>query len=229
MASNYALKYNVDIVFCVDATGSMRPVIDQVKRDILNFHGDLTSAMEAKGKHIDGLRVRVVAFRDYLADGADAMLVTDFFDLPSQASDLSRCINSITPKGGGDEPEDSLEALAYAIKSDWLKTDSLMKRQVVVLWTDASPHDLGHAMPSPYYPSGMPGSLAELSGWWGSDNAPGVMDDRAKRLLLFAPEHPTWDTISKSWNNTIYFPSIAGEGLKEYEYKQIIDVISNSI
>lgn len=229
MASNYALKYNVDIVFCVDATGSMRPVIDQVKQGILNFHGDLANAMEAKGKHIDGLRIRVVAFRDYLYDNEEAMLVTDFFNLPAQAADLTRCIQSITPKGGGDEPEDSLEALAYAIRSDWLKTESMMKRQVIVLWTDATPHELGFAKSSPLYPSGMPKSLEELSSWWGSDNMVGYMDDRAKRLLLFAPEDTVWDQISRSWNNTIYFPSIAGEGLREYEYKQIIDVISNSI
>ena len=229
MASNYALKYNVDIVFCVDATGSMGPVLDKVKRSILNFHGDLTNAMEAKGKHIDGLRIRVVAFRDYLYDKDNAMLVTDFFNLPAQAAELTRCIQSINPKGGGDEPEDALEALSYAIRSDWLKDDSMMKRQVVVLWTDATPHDLGYAKSSPYYPSGMPSSLAELSSWWGTDNSVGYMDNRAKRLLMFAPESPTWDAISKSWNNTIYFPSIAGDGLQEYEYKQIIDAISNSI
>lgn len=229
MASNYALKYHVDIVFCVDATGSMKPVLDQVKNGILSFHGDLTDAMSAKGKHVDGLRIRVVAFRDYLYDKEDAMLVTDFFELPRQASELSECIHSINPKGGGDEPEDSLEALAYAIRSDWLATDTMMKRQVVVLWTDASPHEIGYAKESPHYPTGMPASLSELSGWWGTGNSTSYMDNRAKRLLLFAPDDPTWDLISKSWNNTIYFPSIAGEGLKEYEYKQIIDAISNSI
>ena len=229
MPSNYALKYHVDIVFCVDATGSMRPVLDQVKNGILHFHSDLTNAMAAKGKHVDGLRIRVVAFRDYYADENNAMLVTDFFDLPRQAEELSRCIASINPKGGGDEPEDSLEALAYAIRSDWLSSDTMMRRQVIVLWTDAPPHEMGYAVKSPHYPRGMPSTLSDLSGWWGTGNSTGYMDNRAKRLLLFAPDDPTWNLISKSWNNTIFFPSIAGEGLKEYEYKQIIDAISNSI
>ena len=229
MPSNFALKYYVDIVFCVDATGSMRPVLDEVKNGILHFHSDLANAMSAKGKTIDGLRVRVVAFRDYYADKADAMLVTDFFELPRQAEELSRCIASINPKGGGDDPEDSLEALAYAIRSDW-KTDKTMKgRQVIVLWTDAPPHEMGYAKESPYYPSGMPATLSELSRWWGTGNSESYMDNRAKRLLLFVPDDPTWNLISKSWNNTIFFPSIAGQGLREYEYERIINSISNTI
>ena len=75
MASNYRnLTYNVDMVFCIDCTGSMENIIDIVKRNALNFYHDVTSVMEKKNKHITQLRVRVVAFRDYLADGADAMM-----------------------------------------------------------------------------------------------------------------------------------------------------------
>lgn len=229
MTSNNALKYNVDIVFCIDATGSMSGILDKVKKRVLNFHGDLLETMEKKNKHVDTLRVRVVAFRDYAADGEQAMLVTDFFNLPEQSEIFANCIRSIQPKGGGDDPEDSLEALAYAMRSDWLRSQSLMKRQVIVLWTDAGPHPLGFGSGAKNYPKGMPKDLTELSAWWGSADAPGYMDNRAKRLLMYAPEEPTWNLISESWNNTIFFPSVAGEGLKEVEYRQIIDVIANSI
>ena len=229
MASNYTLKYNVDIVFCIDATRSMYHILDKVKANVLNFYGDLTTSMNSKGKHVDSIRVRVIAFRDYIADKDDAMLVTGFFELPSQSAELAACVKSIVPQGGGDDPEDSLEALAYAIRSNWLKDDSKMKRQVIVLWTDAAPHPLGFGRSMPNYPGGMPKNLTELSAWWGSTQMPGYMDNRAKRLLLYAPEDSTWNQISKSWNNSIYFPSIAGQGLQEVEYKQIIDVIANSI
>lgn len=229
MASNYALKYNVDIVFCIDATMSMYKILNKVKSDVLNFYNDLVSAMEAKGKHVDNLRARVVAFRDYVYDKEDAMMVTNFFALPQQSEQFASCINSITPKGGGDDPEDSLEALAYAIRSDWFKSSSTMKRQIIVMWTDAAPHPLGYGKTAPNYPSGMPSSIAELSGWWGTKEVPGYMDNNAKRLLLYAPDDPTWNTIINGWNNSIYFPSEAGEGLEEFEYKQIIDVIASSI
>ena len=68
MASNYVLRYSVDIVFCVDATMSMYHILDKVKNGMLGFYGDLTEAMGKKGKHIDTLRVRVIAFRDYVYD-----------------------------------------------------------------------------------------------------------------------------------------------------------------
>jgi hypothetical protein len=32
------LKYAVDIVFCIDVTGSMTPIIDQVKNNALRFY-----------------------------------------------------------------------------------------------------------------------------------------------------------------------------------------------
>ena len=231
MASNYvSKKYNVDIVFCIDATMSMYQILDKVKENTKNFYIDLTDAMAHKGKKVDQLRVRIVMFRDYYYDKEDAMFVTDFFNLPAQSAEFDHCVNSIEPKGGGDDPEDALEALAYAIRSDWTPADPEAKRrQVVVLWTDAAPHPLGFARTEPNYPKNGPLTMKELTAWWGAPGLDGYMDKKAKRLLLYAPEDPTWDSINKNWNNTIYFPSNAGDGLREFEYKQIIDVIAASI
>ena len=53
MGENYLFKYNVDMVFCIDATASMRPVINTVKNNALNFYHDVTAAMERKGKNIN--------------------------------------------------------------------------------------------------------------------------------------------------------------------------------
>ena len=107
---NYQITYNVDMVFCIDATGSMGGVIDMVKRNAVSFYGDVVDAMQKKGKTIDKLRLRMVVFRDYVADGENAMLETDFFDLPEEAADFKECIDGITAFGGGDDPEDGLEA-----------------------------------------------------------------------------------------------------------------------
>ena len=96
------------MVFCIDCTGSMDNIIDMVKNNALNFYNDVTETMEKKNKHITQLRVRVVAFRDYLADGDRAMLVTDFFKLPEQAVDFETCVRSLKAEGGGDDPEDGL-------------------------------------------------------------------------------------------------------------------------
>lgn len=228
MASNYRLTYNVDMVFCIDCTGSMDNIIEIVKNNALNFYHDVTKTMESKNKHITQLRVRVVAFRDYVADGADAMMVTDFFRLPQDAVSFEKCVRSLHADGGGDDPEDGLEALAYAIKSKW-DTEGMKRRQVIVVWTDAATHPLGFGLNSGFYPKGMAKDLRELSSWWGGLQEKGLMDPNAKRLLLFAPDAPDWNVISRNWDNVLHFPSEAGNGLQNLEYEEIINVIANSL
>ena len=112
---NFNFDYNVDMVFCIDATGSMGGLIEKVKDNALNFYQDVQRMMTNKQKTIAQLRVRVIAFRDYAADGDDAMMVTDFFNLPEEEKDFEETVRSIHAEGGGDIPEDGLEALAYAI------------------------------------------------------------------------------------------------------------------
>ena len=230
-SSNYDVTYNVDMVFCIDTTGSMRPVLDLVKQNALNFYQDVMKRMDSKGKTISSLRVRVIAFKDYLAgveDGTKPMLITDFFELPSKNEAFHSCINSLSPEGGGDIPEDGLEALAYAIRTDW-NTGGMKKRQVIVVWTDAPTHEIGFGKDAPGYPENMARSFSELTEWWGDEQIPGYMNPSAKRLLLFAPDAKYWSTISDTWDNVIHFPSQAGKGLEELDYSQIIDTISNTI
>lgn len=228
MGSNFSLKYNVDIAMCMDATGSMNSLLDKVKANALSFYSDLTTAMAQKGKHIDALRVRVIAFRDYLADGDEAMLVTDFFNLPEEAPEFEQLVQSIVPKGGGDDPEDGLEALAYAIKSKWTTTGN-KRRQIIIVWSDDATHPLGFCAQAPNYPNKMARDFDELTRWWGDASNQGSMDPSAKRLLIYAPDRQYWNTISSCWDNVLHFPSVAGRGLEEIEYSEILNAIANSI
>lgn len=230
MGSNYnhKLTYAVDIVFCIDTTMSMDPILDTVKRNALNFYQDFQRVMNAKKKHVLQLRVRIVAFRDYYYDKEKAMMVTNFFELPAQAEDFETCVKSIEADGGGDDPEDGLEALAYAMKSDW-NMNTQKKRHVIVVWSDEGTHDLGFGKVSAHYPKGMAKDFNELTEWWGSRRCPGIMDESAKRLLLFTPSKNSWNMIRDNWNNVIQYESEAGEGLKDYDYDQILNAISNTI
>ena len=65
---NFNFDYNVDMVFCIDATGSMGGLIEKVKDNALNFYQDVQRMMTNKQKTIAQLRVRVIAFRDYAAE-----------------------------------------------------------------------------------------------------------------------------------------------------------------
>ncbi len=227
-----SMDYTVDMVFCIDATGSMEDftgsqtkIINMVKQNAINFYSDFNNIMNEKGKKVRQLRVRIVAFRDYLADGEHAMMVTDFFLLPQQTAEFEACINSIHAEGGGDIPEDGLEALAYAIKSKWT-TEGAKKRQVIVVWTDAGTHELGYGSSSKFYPNGMPKSLGELSDWWDDSS---LMKQNEKRLVLFAPDVDNWKYISDNWNLTWHIPSAMGNGLAEKNYGEILNLIANSV
>ena len=221
--------YTVDMVFCIDATGSMedmtgsqQKIINVVKNNALNFYDDLRKKLEEKRIPLAQLRVRVIYFRDYIADGPDAMKGTDFFLLPDQMEEFQKCVNGIHADGGGDIPEDGLEALAYAMKSKWT-THGTKKRQVIVVWTDAGTHILGHGKSSPYYPKGMPANLAELEEWWEA------MDYSAKRLVIFSPEENYWNYIYENFDNTYHLKTTANAGMADCEYEQILDMLAASI
>ena len=227
--TSHSMDYTVDMVFCIDATGSMEDVsgsqtkiINMVKQNAVNFYSDFIQIMYKKQKRVHQLRVRVVVFRDYIADKENAMMVTDFFLLPQQAAEFEACIKSIHADGGGDIPEDGLEALAYAIKSKWNNV-SARGRQVIVVWTDAGTHELGYGRRSKFYPNGMPQNLSELNDWWDG------MNSNSKRLVLFAPDENGWSYISQNWDNTIHIPSAAGNGLAEKSYNEILNAIANSV
>ena len=61
-AIGQGMDYNVDIVMCIDATGSMASIIDDVKRNALSFYQKFVDEMEAKAKSVQQLRIKVIAF-----------------------------------------------------------------------------------------------------------------------------------------------------------------------
>ena len=108
------LKYAVDIVFCIDVTGSMTPILDQVKDNALRFYDDVQKNLTDKGKNVDELRVQVIAFRDLKADGA-AALQESVLHAARGAGRLRRVRPWPGPEGARRPWESGLEALALAI------------------------------------------------------------------------------------------------------------------
>ena len=226
--SNQGLKYNVDIVMCIDCTGSMGELLDTVKQNALKFYPDLKERCDAKGKEISELRIRVIGFRDFYADGNAAIQDTGFLHIPDQEEEFKSFVGSLRPTGGGDEPENGLEALAMAINSDWT-TGGDKRRQVIVVWTDASTHPIENPITkTPAYPSGMPKNFDELTDWWEDDQC-GKMNKAAKRLIVFAPDASAWTEIGINWQNVIHHTAKAGQGLEEVDYDTILQAIVNSI
>jgi len=219
-------NYDVDIVMCIDKTGSMAPVIDGVKVNALRFDSDLRTKLSDKQKEVGQLRVRVIAFGDCYADGASWVRSSDFFELPGNAEKFKEFVSSVRPEGGGDEPENALEAIAMAIKSKWT-TGGFRRRHVVVVWTDASAHALEVSKDKSvaHYPSDLPRSFDELKDLWDSQ----VISASSRRLVIFAPEAYPWGDLATHWDETIHFPSQAGAGLGDVDYQTILDTLANSI
>lgn len=220
--------YAVDLVLVVDATGSMSGIIERVKSSALSFQQDLEATMKEKGKHIDQLRVRLVVYRDFYVDAPqESLRSSPFYTLPDETESFAAFVKTIEADGGGDEPETALEALAEAMRSPWFK-GSAKRRQVIVVWTDASTHplekDAGRKPDG--YPANAPASFDALTDLWEGQEC---MDQYAKRLVVFAPDAYAWSDIANHWENTAQYVSKAGAGLADQDYRSILDGISESI
>lgn len=157
--------------------------------------------------------------------------MTGFLALPARTDDFDSFVQRLNAVGGGDEPESGLEALSLAIDSDWERGQD-RRRHVIALFTDASAHPLGTAAARGVstYPPSVPATIDELFEHWGYPSSQSAtMENSAKRLLLFAPDTTPWNVIAADWNNTIFLPSKAGDGLEEIELQEIINAIANSI
>ena len=106
---------NADIVFVIDATDSMSPILNIVKNFTMSLHEKVIQGLQQYHRKIKQLRVKVIAFRDYYCDGRMALHESPFFYLPEENADFKDFVTRIEAKGGGDEPERGLEALALAM------------------------------------------------------------------------------------------------------------------
>ena len=219
------LDYNVDIVMCIDVTGSMSSIINEVKENALSLYQNFVAEMERKEKSVQQLRIKVIAFRDYGVD-SEPMLESKFFVLDEERDEFYDFVNKLEAVGGGNAPESSLEALALAMKSDWVRTGSV-RRHVILMYTDAPAIPLGTVDTSVVtnYPADMPASLAELHDLWESQ----TMEKRAKRLLVFAPDCDPWPEFATWGGNVFHTVSEAGKGCDDVDMDFCIRLLVNSI
>ena len=220
------LSYAVDIVFCIDVTGSMTPILDAVKANALRFYDDVQTNLTDKGKNVDQLRVRLIAYRDFSVDSDNALQESSFFSLPAERDVFSEFVNGLIAEGGGDAAESGLEALALAINSPWTRQGD-RRRQVIVVWTDQPAHPLNFAVVPADLAGSVPKDFSALTDLW--EDPQGPVGASSKRLILFAPDGSGWTDISANWENVVHHPSQAGGGLSEVDYGTIIDSIGNSV
>lgn len=223
-----AITRNVDIVFCIDATGSMSPIMDDIKRNAVRFYTEVVEACYEHKANINALRTRIITFRDYECDGAEAMKESPFFELPTDDDIFADYLKGIVPDGGGDAPENGLEALHYAFRSDFVTGPK--DRQVIVLITDADALPLQARRGRGMYPEDMSDEDKLINTWAGAVQDPGVkLNPRAKRLVFFAPAGTKYQEIAGKLKGSIFQAVEPGHGLEGLDFKEIVKVIAASV
>jgi Mg-chelatase subunit ChlD len=136
----------LDLVFLVDATGSMGDEIDKLKSSLRS----ITDEVARLPSHPD-LCLGLVAYRDR----GDAFFVRSH-DLTHDVSAFQGVLNALQAAGGGDEPEAMNEALHEAVHHiSWRGEQST---RLLVLVADAPPHlDYG----GPQYDEDMMAALGK--------------------------------------------------------------------
>ena len=197
------VKGVADILFLLDATGSMQSNIDAVKENIGAFLDSLSApAGENSAPPLKDWRAAVWAYRDSTCDGSRWLEAKPFV---RDAASLRAQLGSIVASGGGDEPESLLDALLAvaqlpsapkgAQREDpgaWRYRSEAAR--VVVFFTDAS-----------YHPTF--GDSGELNL---GDVANAVIEARI-RLSVFAPAMECYDDLAQI-DKCEYTPVAVGAG-----------------
>lgn len=130
----------LDLVFCVDLTGSMAGFIASAKQHMARVLDAL------KGELGAGLRVAIVGYRDH-SDG-DKLLEVHALD--GDLEKVSAMVQKLSVSGGGDAPEAVFAGLKACLGLKWAEGSY----RVVILVGDAPPHAVG--APGDSYAKGDP-------------------------------------------------------------------------
>ncbi|MGA9723159.1 MAG: FHA domain-containing protein [Candidatus Binatus sp.] len=122
----------VDIVFVLDVTESMQPYIDAVKQNVISFAQDLQSNSR-------DYRLGLVTFEDYVVSAYPDCNCAYRNSFTSDVKQFSDWVGSLHAGGGGDIPEDQLDALSYAAKFPFRPE----AEGIIIIVTDAPPHHDG--------------------------------------------------------------------------------------
>src|SRR3954462_12389942 len=120
---------HVEVVFCLDTTGSMGGLIEGAKQKIWSISNQI-----ANGKPVPELKIGLVASRDRGDE-----YVTKVFDLTDDLDAVHGHLKTFVAAGGGDTPQSVNQALDEAVNKIKWSTDKKALR-IIFLVGDAPPH-----------------------------------------------------------------------------------------
>ena len=205
-----------DVVFLIDVSGSMAPIIDALRKNIEAFVDSLSSGDANNAAPVRDWRGKVVGYRDIDPAHAEGLEWLEDQPFVRDTAALKAQLAALRAQGGGDEPESLLDALYKVATMEaspkgaqsedpnkWrYRSDAA---RVVVVFTDAS------------FKETM--SIPEAKGGALQDVANVVMANRII-LSLFAPNFEGYDRLSQidksEWEVVEYEGLNAQEALQKF-------------
>ncbi len=219
-----------DIVFLLDASGSMKECIQAVTQNIATFVDTLATPDANGGIQIKDWRIRVIGYRDRDADGSQWLVDNSF---SADIAEVKGQLAALEAKGGGDEPESLLDAMyaltqwpsaekgAQALPTGWRHRHDAAR--VVVVFTDAS------CKPSFKAADGATGSVNDL--------IQACMANKLK-VILYAPEAPCYTDLSMmnglEWEPVGALGDNPVQALKDYtsnaaNFRKVMEALAKSV
>ena len=121
-------KNELDLMFVLDCTESMKPHIDGAKEDMLSF-------LEKMQKQFSSLRVGLILYKDYY----DEFVVKEASVFTKDIESFSKILKAVEVSGGGDIPEAVYEGLYLALRESWRVSDQKVMKKIILIG-DAPPH-----------------------------------------------------------------------------------------
>jgi len=118
----------LDVLFLIDATGSMADEINQLKENIRSISAQIDALPSAPD-----VRFGLVAYRD-----RSDIFVTRVNDFTPDIDEFAQILAEVRADGGGDYPEDLNEALSKAVHEPEWRVDGTVS--LIFLVADAPPH-----------------------------------------------------------------------------------------
>lgn len=226
-----------DIVFLIDVSGSMSPIIDALRKNIEAFVDSLKSGDANNAAPVRDWRGKVVGYRDIESAPSEGLEWYEDNPFVRDTAALKAQLAGLQAQGGGDEPESLLDAL-YKVATMEASTKGAQSEdankwryrsdaaRVVVVFTDASFRETM--------------SIPEAKGGALQDVANVVMANRII-LSLFAPNFEGYDRLSQidksEWEVVEYEGLNPQEALQKFTadpdnlrttLKQLADSVSRS-
>lgn len=182
MSDDAKVRGVCDIMFLLDATGTMKPCIDQLMENIAVF----VSSMESQ--YLEDWRCTVWGYRDVLFDKERWLERNPFVrDVPSLRAQFA----ALKARGGGDVPESLLDALYTAATlpstakgepedtAKWRYRSSAAR--VIIVFTDAPFH------PTMAIPEAVGGTVADVAN---------AITSNRFTTVFYAPSFDCFDDIA---------------------------------